>query len=130
MAASPSPPILTDDEKYDLITSNIQEVLRPGTIRGTLPVRPFELFWGTATTGRPHAGYFVPAIKIAQLLRAGCRVKVLLADLHGFLDADKTPEATLENRAQYYERVNGALLRAVGVELWTTYNSCAVALTR
>lgn len=117
MATSPLPLTLTEDEKYELITSNIQEVLRPDIIRGILPVRPLEIFWGTATTGRPHAAYFVPAIKIAQFLRAGCKVKVLLADLHGFLDADKAPEATLENRAQYYERVIGALLRSVGVEL-------------
>ena len=108
---------LTEDEKYDLITSNIHEVLRPDIIRAILPVRPLEIFWGTATTGRPHAAYFVPAIKIAQFLRAGCKVKVLLADLHGFLDADKAPEATLENRAQYYERVIGTLLQAVGVNL-------------
>lgn len=117
MAASPPPPNLSADEKYDLITSNVQEVLRPDIIREILSVRPLEIFWGTATTGRPHAAYFVPAIKIAQFLRAGCKVKVLLADLHGFLDADKAPEATLENRAQYYERVIGALLRAVGVDL-------------
>jgi len=138
MAASASIPTLTEDEKYDLITSNIQEVIRPDIIRAILPVRPLEIFWGTATTGRPRkyllgpsfpprpikltlklldAAYFVPAIKIAQFLRAGCKVKVLLADLHGFLDADKAPEATLDYRAQYYERVIGALLRAVGVNL-------------
>jgi len=41
----------------------------------------------------------------------------LLADLHGFLDADKAPEDVLEFRAQYYERVIRALLRSVGVQL-------------
>ncbi|KAL8789298.1 MAG: hypothetical protein Q9213_001221 [Squamulea squamosa] len=112
MASAPAP-ILTVDEKFDLITSNTQEVMRPDIIREILAVRPLEIFWGTATTGRPHAAYFVPAIKIAQFLRAGCMVKVLLADLHGFLDADKAPEATLENRAKYYERTIGALLRAL-----------------
>ncbi|KAL8991990.1 MAG: hypothetical protein Q9169_007468 [Polycauliona sp. 2 TL-2023] len=105
------------DEKFDLITANTQEVLRPDIIRDILAVRPLEIFWGTATTGRPHAAYFVPAIKIAQFLRAGCNVKVLLADLHGFLDADKAPEMTLENRAKYYEHTIGALLRALGVKL-------------
>ncbi|KAL8853708.1 MAG: hypothetical protein Q9221_001519 [Calogaya cf. arnoldii] len=108
---------LTIDEKFDLITANTQEFMRPDIIRKILVMRPLEIFWGTATTGRPHAVYFVPAIKIAQFLRAGCLVKVLLADLHGFLDADKSPEATLEKRAQYYERTIGALLRAVGVDL-------------
>ncbi|KAI4276434.1 MAG: hypothetical protein LQ337_002484 [Flavoplaca oasis] len=108
---------LTVDEKFELITANTQETIRPDIIRNVLGVRPLEIFWGTATTGRPHAAYFVPSIKIAQFLQAGCKVKVLLADLHGFLDADKAPEATLEARAQYYERTIGALLRAVGVDL-------------
>lgn len=117
MVASLGTPALTREEKYDHITSNIQEVLRPDIIREIQAVRPLEIFWGTATTGRPHAAYFVPANKIAQFLRAGCKVKVLLADLHGFLDADKAPEATLEYRAQYYGRVIGAFLRAVGVEV-------------
>lgn len=108
---------LTVDEKYELIAANTQEVLRPDIIKKVLAERPLEIFWGTATTGRPHAAYFLPAIKIAQFLRAGCKVKVLLADLHGFLDADKSPEATLEYRAQYYERAIGALIQAVGVDL-------------
>ncbi|KAL8889347.1 MAG: hypothetical protein Q9215_003376 [Flavoplaca cf. flavocitrina] len=115
--ASDAPRTLTVDEKFEVITANIQETIRPDIIRNVLAVRPLEIFWGTATTGRPHAAYFVPAIKIAQFLRAGCKVKVLLADLNGFLDADKAPEATLEARAHYYERTIGALLRAVGVDL-------------
>ena len=117
MAASTFLPSLTNEEKYDLITSNLQEVIRPDIIREILPVRPLQIYWGTATTGRPHAAYFVAAIKIAQFLRAGCKVTVLLADLHGFLDANKAPEAVLESRVQYYERVIRSLLRAVGVEL-------------
>ena len=117
MAASDPRPSLTNEEKYDLITSNLQEVIRPDLIREILPVRPLQIYWGTATTGRPHAAYFVAAIKIAQFLRTGCKVTVLLADLHGFLDADKAPEGVLESRAQYYERVIRSLLRAVGVDL-------------
>lgn len=44
----------------------------------------------SATTGRPHCGYFVPAIKNAQLLRSGCELTILLADIHGFLVRDHT----------------------------------------
>ena len=116
MATSLSPPIITKDEKYHLITSNL-EVMRGDIIRKVLAVRPLQIYWGTATTGRPHAAYFVPAIKIAQFLQTGCKVKILLADLHAFLDPDKAPESILEDRAQYYERVIRSLLRAVGVDL-------------
>ncbi|KAI9697870.1 MAG: hypothetical protein M1820_007657 [Bogoriella megaspora] len=117
MTAPLSLPALTAELKYDLITSNLQEVISGDVIRKILPVRPLKLYWGTATTGRPHAAYFLPAIKIAQFLHTGCQVKILLADIHGFLDADKAPEGVLEHRAQYYERVIRALLRAVGADL-------------
>lgn len=70
---------------------------------------------GTATTGRPHTGYFVPAIKLAQLLAAGCDVVVLLADIHGFLDNLKAPLELVEARAQYYRKIIEAILESVGV---------------
>jgi tyrosyl-tRNA synthetase len=70
---------------------------------------------GTATTGRPHTGYYVPALKIAQLLAAGCEVVVLLADIHGFLDNLKAPLELVESRAKYYQRIIRAILESVGV---------------
>jgi tyrosyl-tRNA synthetase len=36
--------------------------------------RPLKIYWGTATTGKPHIAYFVPMAKIADFLRAGCEV--------------------------------------------------------
>ena len=38
--------------------------------------RPLKIYWGTATTGKPHIAYFVPMAKIADFLRAGCEVPV------------------------------------------------------
>lgn len=72
---------------------------------------------GTATTGKPHCGYFVPALKIAQCLQAGCRVKILLADIHGFLDNLKAPIELVEHRANYYKFCITAILEAVGVPI-------------
>ena len=37
--------------------------------------RPIKVYWGTATTGKPHIAYFVPMSKIADFLRAGCEGK-------------------------------------------------------
>lgn len=72
---------------------------------------------GTATTGRPHCGYFVPMMKIAHFLSAGCHVKILLADIHGFLDNLKAPIELVEFRAKYYRFVICALLKAVNVPI-------------
>eukprot|EP00158_Paraphelidium_tribonemae_P008819 Partr_v1_DN28694_c1_g1_i2_m50062 putative tyrosyl-tRNA synthetase len=63
------------DEKYALITRNLQEVLGGDTIRSVLEsTGSLSLYWGTATTGKPHIGYFVPMSKIADFLKAGCKV--------------------------------------------------------
>ncbi|QKX61212.1 uncharacterized protein TRUGW13939_08359 [Talaromyces rugulosus] len=102
--------------RFDLISDNLAEFLNPEIIeniliRGDNP----KIYWGTATTGRPHTGYFVPALKIAQLLAAGCDVTVLLADIHGFLDNLKAPIELVENRAKYYDKTITAILKSVGV---------------
>jgi tyrosyl-tRNA synthetase len=70
---------------------------------------------GTATTGRPHCGYFVPAIKIAQFLAAGCDVTILLADIHGFLDNLKAPLELVMHRAEFYRHVIITTLQTIGV---------------
>lgn len=79
---------LTPEEKLALIKSKLQEVLHEEILEDIVlkQKRPLVLYWGTAITGRPHCGYLVPMIKIAEFLKAGCKVKILCADLHGFLE--------------------------------------------
>ncbi|KAH8430534.1 Tyrosine--tRNA ligase cytoplasmic [Aspergillus melleus] len=104
------------ESRFALIRDNLGEILNPELIESILAEgRNPRVYWGTATTGRPHSGYFVAAIKIAQLLAAGCEVVILLADVHAFLDSLKAPLELVENRVKYYERVIRAILEAVGV---------------
>jgi tyrosyl-tRNA synthetase len=67
---------LTPDQKYDLITRNLQEVLGADEMKKVLAERDLKMYWGTAPTGRPHIGYFVPMTKIADFLSAGVEVKL------------------------------------------------------
>lgn len=108
---------LTPQEKVALITSNLQEVLHKDFIEDTVVNKQQSLviYWGTAPTGRPHCGYFVPMVKLAHFLRAGCTVKVLLADIHAFLDAGKSTFDEVEHRSRYYELVIRSILKAIGV---------------
>ncbi|KAL6714617.1 Tyrosine--tRNA ligase cytoplasmic [Lecanora helva] len=110
---------LTADEKIALIKENLQEVLKPEVIEDVIKnqQRPLVVYWGTATTGRPHCGYFVPMVKIAHFLRAGCKVKILLADIHGFLDNLKAPIELVKFRAEYYKFIITALLKSVNVPI-------------
>ncbi|KAL2827378.1 hypothetical protein BDW59DRAFT_144177 [Aspergillus cavernicola] len=103
-------------ERFDLIVENLAEILNPEIIETVLAEgRNPRIYWGTATTGRPHTGYYVAALKIAQLLAAGCEVVVLLADIHGFLDNLKAPLELVESRAKYYRKIITALIQSVGV---------------
>lgn len=56
-------------------------------------------------------------MKIAQFLRAGCKVKILFADIHGFLDNLKAPLELVAHRAKYYEYVIASLLRSINVPI-------------
>ncbi|KAM5380734.1 hypothetical protein ACJA88_005063 [Fusarium oxysporum] len=104
------------EERLALIKENLAEVLNPEIIESILAEgRNPKIYWGTATTGRPHCGYFVPAVKIAQYLAAGCEVTVLLADIHGFLDNLKAPIELVEKRAEYYKFVITEMLKACGL---------------
>lgn len=99
-------------EKVNLITRNLQEVLGPDQIFEILKKNDgkFSIYWGTATTGRPHIAYFVPMMKIADFLKAGCDVTILLADLHAYLDNMKAPWDLLDHRTKYYETVIKGIL--------------------
>lgn len=110
---------MSPEESIALIKANLAEVLGAEVIDDVIlnQKRSLKVYWGTATTGRPHCGYFVPIVKIAELLHAGCQVKVLLADIHGYLDNMKAPLELVEFRAKYYERLIKALLRAVSVDI-------------
>ncbi|KAL8831524.1 MAG: hypothetical protein Q9170_005254 [Blastenia crenularia] len=110
---------MSAQEKLALIRENLQEVLREDIIEDVIVKqnRPLKIYWGTATTGRPHCGYFVPMVKLAHFLRAGCTVKLLLADIHGFLDNLKAPIELVKFRAEYYKMTITSLLKSLNVPI-------------
>ncbi|KAA0710537.1 Tyrosine--tRNA ligase, cytoplasmic [Triplophysa tibetana] len=108
---------LCPDEKFQLITRNLQEVLGEEKLKEILKERELKVYWGTATTGKPHVAYFVPMSKIADFLKAGCEVTILFADLHAYLDNMKAPWELLDLRVKYYEQVIKAMLESIGVPL-------------
>lgn len=123
------------EERKQLISRNLQEVLGEDKMTELLknPDKEFSIYWGTATTGKPHIAYFVPMSKIADFLRADCRVisrffknknksriftlkvTILFADLHAYLDNMKAPWELLALRTDYYEHVIKAMLKSIDV---------------
>jgi tyrosyl-tRNA synthetase len=105
------------ERKLKLITCNLQEVIGKDKLESILKERNVKLYWGTATTGKPHIGYLVPLVKIAYFLEAGCEVTILFANLHAFLDALKSSWEQLEYRTQYYEKIIKETLKSLGVNI-------------
>lgn len=108
---------MTPEERLAIIKNNLAEVLGEEQLKAILKERDPKVYWGTATTGKPHIAYFVPMTKIADFLAAGCHVTILFADLHAYLDNMKAPWELLRLRAQYYEVVIKGILESIGVPL-------------
>lgn len=110
---------MTAEDKYNLISKGLQEVLNPQIIKNVLENedRPLKIYWGTAPTGKPHCGYFVPMIKLAHFLKAGCEVTVLIADLHAYLDNMKAPLEVVKYRGAYYELIVKSILKSINVPI-------------
>lgn len=108
---------MTPEEKFELITRNLQEVVDEEKLKSILQERDLKVYWGTAPTGKPHLGYFVPMFKIRDLLNAGCEVTILFADIHAFLDNMKSSIEQLEHRTKYYEFIIKNMLKAVGADV-------------
>ncbi|KAI0691247.1 tyrosyl-tRNA synthetase [Cerioporus squamosus] len=106
------------DDKFELITRRLHEVLGADIIKAVLAEgRTPKCYWGTAPTGRPHIGYFVPLTKIADFLRADVEVTVLLADVHAFLDNLKAPVELVAHRTQYYKKLLLAVFTSLGIPI-------------
>ncbi|MDP7323361.1 MAG: tyrosine--tRNA ligase [Candidatus Woesearchaeota archaeon] len=104
------------DEKWALVTRNAQEIVDEEELKKIMQGKKQPaVFLGTAITGRPHVGYFLWVIKMADFLKAGWKVKVLLADLHGALD--NCPWELLDKRYDYYNLVITGMFESLGVSV-------------
>lgn len=107
---------MKSDEKFKLITRNLQEVIGESELKEKLKSKKeLSVYWGTMPTGSVSIAYFFPMLKIADMLRAGCRVKILNSDLHAALDG--VPFNELEIRFKYYMEAIKTLLLTIGVSI-------------
>ncbi len=109
---------MTTDQKLNLIKRNTEEILTEDELVELLNSKKEPVVYlGYATTGRPHIGYLIPAVKIKDFVDAGLRVKILLADIHAHLDNMKTPFELLDKRVEFYKTELNELYRAIGTDV-------------
>ncbi len=103
-------------EKIELIQRNLQEVIGLDELKEKINKnKELSIYWGTMPTGSPSIAYFFPMLKVSDFLKAGCRVKILLADLHAALDS--VPWNILEKRHSYYKEAILSILRALNIDV-------------
>lgn len=90
-------------DKFDLIARNTQEIITSGELKQVLKKKNPVGYWGTSPTGEVHTGYLIPVQKILDFVKANFKFKVLLADVHAYLDDMKTPWELMKARAEYYK---------------------------
>ncbi len=107
---------MTPKQKLELIQRNTQEIVtREELLKLIKGKKQPVVYLGWSITGRPHIAYYVPVLKLADFLKAGFKVKLLLADLHGALD--NTPWNVLEKRYQHYANTIPLMFKSIGANI-------------
>ena len=107
---------MNEKERLDLITRNLQEVIGLEDLKKKLKSqKSLSIYWGTMPTGSISIAYFFPMLKVSDFLKANCKVKILLADLHAALDS--VPWNILEKRQAYYKEAIKQIIKTIGVDL-------------
>ncbi len=103
-------------EKFELVKKNTQEIITEKELIELLKNKKNpKVYLGTAITGKPHIAYFLWVLKLSDFLKAGFKVKLLLADLHGVLD--NCPWDLLEKRYKYYSKVVRLMFESIGTDI-------------
>ena len=75
------------EAKIELIRRNTEEIVTEDELRQKLETTAHPItYCGYEPSGPLHLGHFVTVTKLIDLEKAGCKVKVLLADLHAKLN--------------------------------------------
>lgn len=107
---------MNKEEKLELIRRNLQEIIGLDELEEKISKKKeISIYWGTMPTGSISIAYFFPMLKVADFLKAGCKVKILLADLHAALDS--VPWEILEKRYAYYEEAIKSILKTIDVDI-------------
>ncbi len=104
------------NERFELIKRNTEEIVKESELKDLLKKKKNPVvYWGTAVTGKPSIAYFFPLLKLSDFSKAGFKIKILLADLHGAMDG--TPWSVLEKRYDFYKEAITQILKALDTDL-------------
>ncbi len=90
---------------YDNIVKTIDVVINGEYAKKVLEDRPLNIYWGTTPAAIPNLNYMIPLIQICKFMNNNCNIKILLADIHAYLDSAKSNFEVLEIRTNIHEKI-------------------------
>ncbi|MCX6748345.1 MAG: tyrosine--tRNA ligase [Candidatus Pacearchaeota archaeon] len=99
------------EEKLELIKRNTEEIITEEELRKLLKEKKKPVVYcGYEPNGPMHLGHFVTITKLMDFEKAGFKVKVLLADIHAFLNR-KGNEAEIKKEVENWKKT----VKAIGI---------------
>lgn len=84
---------MNNEEKLALIKRNTEEIISEDELNKLLSEKQHPVIYcGYEPSGPMHLGHFVTITKLMDFEKAGFKVKILIADLHAFLNRKGTEE--------------------------------------
>jgi len=99
---------MDSEERLALIKRNVVEIVTEEELRKLLEKKKPVVYCGYEPSGSLHLGHLVTIIKLKDFARAGFKVKILLADLHAFLNR-KGSEEEIEKESKEWEKTIKAM---------------------
>lgn len=98
--------------KLQLVKRNVAEIVTEDELKKLLREKKNPVVYcGYEPSGPLHLGHFVTIIKLIDLVKAGFKVKILLANLHALLNR-KGHEKEIENYVDLWKRT----IKAIGLK--------------
>lgn len=112
-------PLMTTDEKINLIKRNLEEVLTEEELKSLIELgTPLKHYIGFEISGKGHVGWVFTMQKIKDLQEAGVEINILLADWHTWLNKklDGTLDTAKRMAKEYFEEALKACAISAGAD--------------
>ncbi len=99
------------EKRFELIKKNTVEIVSEEEMKKVLGKKKPSVYCGYEPNGPMHLGHFVTITKLMDFEKAGFKVKILLADVHAFLNR-KASEEEIKKEVENWRKT----IKAIGLK--------------
>jgi len=103
--------------EYDKIIRNTSKVTNEDYLMRKLEEGQITIYWGVSVDELATIRYLHTFLKIADFLNSGCKVIVLLADLHAYLNSKKRKWSDIELKTKYYKDILLKTMKTLNIDI-------------